>query len=196
MSSVVRLNVPPFESAAPTSLAALHRSLVPAESTQCDAHCNPCPKCLAAQEQAMAEAGRLARDLGLRLSQLVEDALAQHVAKMEADQSRLIGAILSAILPDMADASLRSSLAKEITEATDSNPRAKLVIAKNPALKLGDLPDDSRLSFQDDDSLPLHQLQLSQDSGKTLIDPDSIIEACVARLNAILNVTAVKPETE
>lgn len=196
MSSVVRLNVPPFERTEPTSLAALHRPLVSSDATQCEAHCNPCPACLEAQKKAVEDAGRLASDLGLRLSQLVEDALAQHVARMEAEQARLIATVLTAVLPNTADAALRSSLKDEISTALSQNARSELTLAKNPALDLGPLPEGAKLTFVEQSNLPLHQLRLSDDSGTTLIDPQAIIDACLARLSPLLDATSVPSETD
>lgn len=189
MSSVVRLNVPPFEPTAPTSLSALRRPLVQTDDHACDAQCEPCQTCRAAQQAAVEQARALATDLGLRLSQLVEDAMAERLAKIEADQSRLVARILEGVLPHLADAALRRALGDEIARATHSLKDVRLHLVKHPSLNLGVLPDTSRLDLTDDPDMPLHQVRLHDASGTTLIDPDAIIQACLSRLSPALSET-------
>lgn len=182
MSTVVRLHVPPFEPAAPTSLAALRRPLIQAETVHCEAQCQPCPVCVAKQAAEVETAMKLSSDLGLRVSQLVEDALSHHIARIEAQQAELIASVLTGVLPHLADAALRSALTDELSDAAEPLRTEPLRLRKHPELDLGPLADDTRLEIEDDASLALHQIQLRDGEGVTQIDPDRLITACLARL--------------
>lgn len=185
MSSLVRLNVPPFEPAAPTSLAALRRPLVAPEATHCDAQCKPCPQCEAAQAERIAEARKLSADTGLRLSQLVEDALTQHVARMEAQQTTLVSTILTQLLPHLADAALRRAIGEELNAAFQSLRNEPLKLVKHPDLDLGPLADDARLTFEEDASLSVHDVRLRDGAGTIQIEADTLIQACLTRLKTL-----------
>lgn len=182
MSKVVRLQVPPFESTPPTSLAALRRPLINPESTRCAAHCQPCPSCLAAQDAAVTAAKKTASDLGLRLSQLVEDAIAEHVVRIETEQTQLITAVLEGVLPHLADAALRSALLDELSCATDSLRTEPLHLRKNPELDLGSLPDSMPVKIENDPAVPMNRLDLRDGDGTTRIDAQALINACLVRL--------------
>lgn len=182
MSTVVRLQVPPFEPASPTSLSALRRPLISQETTRCAAHCQPCPACLAEQEKAVKAAEKTVSDLGLRLSQLVEDALAKHVARIEAEQTQLITAVLEGVLPHLADASLRSALLDELSVAADSLRTVPLHLRKNPALDLGPMPDTVSVKIENDPAVPMNRLDLRDGDGTTRIDAQALINACLVRL--------------
>lgn len=204
MSNLVRFHVPPFEATPPTSLAALRRPLINPEATRCAAHCQPCPSCLAAQEQAVKDAKKTASDLGLRLSQLVEDAMVQHVARIEAEQTALISAVLAGVLPHMADASLRSALLGELSVAANairtgpSGPSGSLQLRKNPALDLGDLPDTAQVQIKDDPAMPMNTLDLRDGDSTTRIDAQTIINACLLRLGKTVEPThadIISPDT-
>ena len=117
MSELIKLRVPPFVPTSPTSLSALTRPLVDADSSPCGAQCTPCPVCEAAQAAEVEAARKLSADLGLRLSQLVEDAIDTHVARIEAQQTQLVQTVLSAVLPHLADVNLRSALSEVLMEA-------------------------------------------------------------------------------
>lgn len=192
MSNLVRFHVPPFEATPPTSLAALRRPLINPEATRCAAHCQPCPTCLAAQQKAVKAAKKTASDLGLRLSQLVEDAVAQHVARIEAEQTALISAVLAGVLPHMADASLRSALLAELSVAGDAlrkGPSGSLQLCKNPALDLGNLPDTAQVQIKDDPAMAMNTLDLRDGDSTTRIDAQTIINACLLRLGKPLGPT-------
>ena len=182
MSNLVRFQVPPFEATPPTSLAALRRPLINPEATGCAAHCQPCPTCLAAQEKAIATARKTAADLGLRLSQLVEDAMAKYVARIEAEQTALISAVLAGVLPHMADASLRSALLSELSVLADALRTDSLQLFKNPALDLGDLPDTAQIQIKDDPAMPMNTVDLRDGDSATRIDIQAIVNACLLRL--------------
>lgn len=182
MSKIVRLQVPPFEATPPTSLAALRRPLIKPESTRCEAHCQPCPSCVAAQEKAVKAAKKTASDLGLRLSQLVEDAIAKHVARIEAEQTQLITAVLEGVLPHLAEASLRSALLDELSVAADSLRTVPLHLRKNPELDLGPLPDNVQVKIENDPAVPMNRLDLRDGDGTTRIDAQVLIDACLVRL--------------
>lgn len=182
MSNLVRFQVPPFEATPPTSLAALRRPLINPEATRCAAHCQPCPTCLAAQEQVVKDAKKTASDLGLRLSQLVEDAMVHHVARIEAEQTALISAVLAGVLPHIADASLRSALLGELSVAADALRTEPLQLRKNPALDLGALPDTAQIRIKDDPAQPMNTLDLRDGDSTTRIDAQAIINACLLRL--------------
>ncbi|MEM9599384.1 MAG: hypothetical protein AAF926_00045 [Pseudomonadota bacterium] len=186
MSTVVKLNVPPFEPTAPTSLSALRRPLIAPEHANCEASCKPCPTCEARQAEALAEARKLSQDTALRLSQLVEDALAQQIARIEAEQAQLVTTVMQAILPRLADAALRSALCEEIAKAMEGRRETRFVLAKHPDLDLGPLADDARLSVLDDTNLILHHVELRRDGGTTHINPEPLIDACLARLSAVI----------
>lgn len=182
MSKIIRLHVPPFEPTSPTSLAALRRPLIRPETTRCDAHCQPCPTCVAVQDKAVKAAEKTASDLGLRLSQLVEDAIAKHVARIEAEQTQLIATILEGVLPHLAEASLRSALRDELSVAAESLRTVPLYLRKNPELDLGPLPDSVQVKIEDDPAVPLNRIDLRDGDGTTRIDAQAIINACLVRL--------------
>lgn len=182
MSKVVPLQVPPFEPMSPTSLAALRRPLINPETTHCDANCQPCPSCLAAHEQAVKAAKKTASDLGLRLSQLVEDAIAKHIERIEAEQTQLITAVLEGVLPHLADASLRRALLDELSVAAESLKTAPLYLRKNPELDLGTLPDSVQVKIEDDPAVPMNRIDLRDGDGTTRIDAQALIDACLVRL--------------
>ncbi|MGJ8560739.1 MAG: hypothetical protein ACSHX3_10925 [Litorimonas sp.] len=182
MSKIVRLQVPPFEATPPTSLAALRRPLIKPETTRCEAHCQLCPSCVAAQEKVVNAAKKAASDLGLRLSQLVEDAIAKHVARIEAEQTQLITAVLEGVLPHLAEASLRSALLDELSVAADSLRTAPLHLRKNPELDLGPLPNNVQVKIEDDPTVPMNRLDLRDGDGTTRIDAQVLINACLVRL--------------
>jgi hypothetical protein len=182
MSEIVRLHVPPFEPTPPTSLSALRRPLIKAETTRCEAHCQPCPTCLAAQDKAITAAKKTASDLGLRLSQLVEDAIAKHVERIEAEHTQLITAVLEGVLPHLAEASLRSALLDELSVAADSLRAVPLRLRKNPELDLGLLPDSVLVKIEDDPSIPMNRIDLRDGDGTTRIDSQTLINACLSRL--------------
>lgn len=182
MSNLVRFQVPPFEATPPTSLAALRRPLVNPETTRCAAHCQPCATCLATQEQAVKDAKKTASDLGLRLSQLVEDAMATHLARIEAEQTALISTVLAGVLPHMADASLRSALLAELAASSDALRAEPLQLRKNPALDLGALPDTALIKIKDDPAVPMNTVDLRDGDGTMRIDAQTIINACLLRL--------------
>lgn len=182
MSKVVRLQVPPFEPTPPTSLAALRRPLINPETTHCDAHCQPCPSCVAAQDKALKAAKKTASDLGLRLSQLVEDAIAKHISRIEAEQTQLITAVLEGVLPHLAEASLRSALRDELSVAAESLRTVPLHLRKNPELDLGTLPDNVQVKIEDDPAVPMNRIDLRDGDGTTRIDAQALINACLVRL--------------
>ncbi|GLQ21451.1 hypothetical protein ACFFUB_10525 [Algimonas porphyrae] len=183
MNTVVKLNVPPFEPASPTSLSALRRPLVDQAQPGCDAHCQPCASCEAKQADAIAEARKLSQDTALRLSQLVEDALVKQLARIEAEQVALVTTVLTTVLPHLADATLRSLLADEIATLSDGSRGTTFILVKHPDLDLGPLADDARLSIACDDALTLHHVELRREGGTTHINPQPLIDACLARLN-------------
>lgn len=183
MSSVVRLKVPPFEPAAPTSLAALRRPLITPDHSHCDSHCQPCSVCEAKQVKAVEAAKKLSQDTALRMSQLIEDALATHIARIETEQANLVTAVLKAVLPHLNDSALRSALTEEISRAAESMRDPRFTIAKSPDLDLGELNADSRITLEDDPRLSGHHVELRRDGGATHIDPEPLIAACLARLN-------------
>lgn len=182
MSKIVRLPVPPFEPTSPTSLDALRRPLIKPEDTHCAAHCQPCAACLATQEKAVNAAKKTASDLGLRLSQLVEDAIAEHVARIEAEQTQLVTTVLEAVLPHLADAALRSALIDELSTATNSLRTEPLRLRKNPDLDLGPLPDNAAVKIEDDPTVPMNLIDLRDGEGVTRIDAQALIDACLVRL--------------
>ncbi|WP_298915584.1 hypothetical protein [uncultured Algimonas sp.] len=182
MSDIVRLHAPPFEPAAPTSLKALHRPLVAPDASHCEAHCRPCPACRAAQAAEVDAASKMSADLGLRLSQLVEDALAQHVARLEAEQAELVATILRGLLPALGDAALRSALAEELSAASQPLRSATLRLRKPPGLDLGPIPEGGRLQIEDDASQPMHTLSLADGDAVTTLDAQALIDACASRL--------------
>jgi hypothetical protein len=182
MSNLVRFQVPPFETTSPTSLAALRRPLINPEATGCAAHCQPCPTCLKAQEKAIATAKKTSSDLGLRLSQLVEDAMVQYVARIEAEQTALIAAVLAGVLPHMADAGLRSALLSELSVVADAIRTDGMQLFKNPALDLGELPATAQIQIKDDPAMPMNTIDLRDGDSATRIDAQAIINACLLRL--------------
>jgi hypothetical protein len=188
VSDIIQLHAPPFEPAAPTSLAALSRPLVREEASRCPNHCSPCPTCQADRDSAVAaarEEGRKeASGLGLRLSQLVEDALATHVARLERQQAELIGSALRAVLPRLADRALRETLAAELAQhaAKPLLADTALRLRKSPDLDLGPLPDSPRLDIQDDPALAPGRLVLAQGDARTTLDAQPVIDALMARL--------------
>lgn len=182
MNKIIRLKVPPFEPASPTSLDALRRPLIKPEATQCAAHCQLCASCLATQDKAVKAAAKIAADLGLRLSQLVEDAIAEHVARIEAEQTQLITAVLEGVLPHLAEASLRSALRDELSAATDPLRTGPLYLRKNPELDLGSLPDSVQVKIEDDPDVPMNRIDLRDGDGTTRIDAQALIDACLIRL--------------
>lgn len=185
MSSLVKLHVPPFAPASPTSLTALHRPLVQADSTRCEAHCSPCPTCEAAHQAEIAAAQKLSADLGLRLSQLVEDAISTHIARLEAQQIELVQTVLTAVLPHLADTNLRHALSDVIAEALDPLKQVTLHLTKHPELDLGPLAKDASLKIEDDPTHPRHSLSLREGEGLTTLDAAPLIEACLARLTGL-----------
>lgn len=182
MSNLVRFQVPPFEATPPTSLAALRRPLIKPETTACAAHCQPCATCLAAQDKAVKAAKKTASDLGLRLSQLVEDAIAKHITRIEAEQTQLITTVLHSVLPHTADASLRSALRDEISIASEQLRNTPLYLRKNPALDLGPMPENADVRIDDDPDVPIGRIDLHNGDGATQIDAQAVINACLARL--------------
>lgn len=182
MSKVVRLKVPPFEPTSPTSLEALRRPLVKPETTRCDAHCKPCQTCDAAQKKAIKAAQKTASDLGLRLSQLVEEALATQLKRIEAQQAALITTVLEGVLPHLADLSLRRALMDELANAAEPLKSVSLRLRKHPSLDLGEFPDTSSLIFEDDPSMPVNKLELCDGDARTILDAQSLIHACLVRL--------------
>ena len=183
MSGIVKLQVPPFAPTSPKSLAALRRPLVQAEASNCEQHCRPCAECQARQQAEIEAARKLSSDLGLRLSQLVEDALAKQIARIEAQQTALVSSVLSAVMPHLADATLRSSLMDVLNEATDPLKDVTLTLTKHPDLDLGPLSKDTRLTIIDDPSHPRDSLSLREDDSLTTIDAAPLIAACLSRLN-------------
>ncbi|MEM7729191.1 MAG: hypothetical protein AAF311_07935 [Pseudomonadota bacterium] len=188
MSTVIRLNAPPFEPAAPTSLAALRRPLVDAQASRCDSHCSPCPACQAAQAAAVESARKAAQasasDLGLRLSQLVEDALGTHIARIETQQAELVSAVLGAVIPHLADTALRRALEDEILAATAlAQQGMSLQLVKHPDLDLGNVPA-GRLQIEDDPAQPRGSLSLKAGDGLSTLDVRPLIDACLARIGA------------
>lgn len=182
MSGLIKLHVPPFAPTSPTSLSALTRPLVDANSSPCGAQCTPCPVCEAAQAAEVEAARKLSADLGLRLSQLVEDAIATHVARIEAQQTQLVQTVLSAVLPHMADVNLRSALTDVLAEALDPLKDVTLHLTKHPELDLGDLPDNGALRIEDDPSHARDSLSLRDGDSLTTIDAAPLIAACLSRL--------------
>ena len=183
MSGIVKLQVPPFAPTSPKSLAALRRPLVQAEASHCEQHCRPCAECQARQQAEIEAARKLSSDLGLRLSQLVEDALAKQIARIEAQQTALVSTVLSAVMPHLADATLRSSLMDVLNEATDPLKTVTLTLTKHPDLDLGPLSEDTRLTIVDDPSHARDSLSLREDDSLTTIDAAPLIAACLSRLN-------------
>ena len=182
MSGIVKLHVPPFAPTSPRSLAALRRPLVQEEASHCASHCRPCAQCEAQRQAEIEAAKKLSADLGLRLSQLVEDALATHIARIESQQTELVQAVLAAVLPHLADTNLRNSLSDVLNKALDSLKDVTLTLTKHPDLDLGDLSEDSRLKIIDDPAHPRDSLSLRDGDGPTTLDAAPLIEACLSRL--------------
>jgi len=182
MSDTARHHVPPFAPTPPTSLDALRRPLIKPEDTHCASNCQPCSACQAAQEKAVAAAAKTAADLGLRLSQLVEDAIADHVARIEAQQTELITTVLAGVLPHLANVSLRSALIDELAAAADPLRTAPLRLRKHPDLDLGDLPDTAAVKIEDDASVPMNMIKLREGDAVSTLDAGALIDACLARL--------------
>ena len=183
--SVVRLNVPPFTPAAPTSLAALRRPLVQPELAHCANHCQPCETCRAAHAAEVAAASKHAADTALRLSQLVEDALTQHIARLEAEQTQLVTTVLGAVLPHLANASLRAALTDELRAISDPLKTLDVRLAKPPSLDIGQLPAGHSVTLEDDPNLFGQVVEVRIDSSTTRLDADALVNACVERLNSI-----------
>lgn len=183
MSDVVRLRVPPFAPAAPTSLAALTRPLIQPEQTRCEAHCQPCESCVAEQVAQVKAARKTASDLGLRLSQLVEDAMAQHMARIEAQQSELVSTVLGAVLPYLAQDTVRRTVHSELTASLADPLRTEtLRLSKSPDLDLGVIPQTDRLSVTNDAALPIDQIMLTQGDAQTEIDASALVQHCLSLL--------------
>lgn len=182
MNDIVRLHVPPFEPTAPTSLAALRRPLVDADTVHCASQCAPCSVCKARHEAEVAAAAKLSNDLGLRLSQLVEDALDTHLTRIETQQAHLIATVLNAVLPQLVDTNLRSALSAELAAMTAPLRDVTLIVNKHPDLDLGPIPDGARLEIQDDPNHPRDSLSLRQGEGLTRIEPNNLIQACLGRI--------------
>lgn len=183
MSKIVKLHVPPFAPVSPTSLSALRRPLIEPDPNRCDVNCAPCPKCDERHLGELEEAKKLSADLGLRLSQLVEDALATHVARIEAQQTELIRVVLAAVLPHLADTNLRHALSDVLSDALDPLKEVSLHLAKHPDLDLGDIPDGVRLTIEDDPAHPRDSLSLRDGDSLTTIDAAPLIAACLSRLS-------------
>ena len=183
MSEIVRLHVPPFAPASPISLAALRRPLIQEDATHCAAHCQPCEVCQSAQKAEIAAARQSSADLGLRLSQLLEDAVSNHASRIEAQQTALVTTILSALLPDLAQENLRQTLQSELSEAL-SDPMCvdTLRLRKNPDLDLGTLAETTDFKVQDDPTVPVTQIILAAGEGTTRLDAQPIIDLCRARM--------------
>lgn len=193
MTTIVRLQVPPFEATPPTSLAALRRQLIQPETTRCASHCQPCATCIAAQDKAVKAAKKTASDLGLRLSQLVEDAVAKHVQRIEAQQTTLITAVLEAALPHMANANLRAALAEELRVVADPLRTTPLRLRKHPDLDLGALPETAQVRIDDDPTIPMNQIDLQEGDATTTIDANALINACLAHLGKPALASAAPP---
>jgi hypothetical protein len=148
---------------------------------------------LAEQEEALKAAKKTASDLGLRLSQLVEDAITKHVARIESEQTQLITAVLEAVLPHLADASLRSALLEELSVASNSLRTVPLHLRKNPNLDLGPLPDTASVKIENDPTVPMNRLELRDGDGTTRIDAQALINACLARLGKPVPQTLSNP---
>lgn len=183
MSSIVKLQVPPFAPTSPKSLSALRRPLVEAEASHCASHCRPCAECEAQQHAQVEAAKKLSADLGLRLSQLVEDALATHIARIEAQQTELVQTVLNAVLPHLADTNLRNSLMDVLGEALDPLKDVTLTLTKHPDLDLGAISEDARLQIVDDPAHPRDSLSLRESDSLTTIDAAPLISACLSRLS-------------
>lgn len=197
MSTVVRLQVPPFEPTPPTSLAALRRPLINPETTRCASLCQLCDACIAAQDKAVKAAKKTASDLGLRLSQLVEDAIAKHIARIEAQQTELITAVLESVLPHLAEASLRSALLDELAVAADPLRNAPLHLCKHPDLDLGSLPETAQVKIENDPSVPVNSITLRDGDGLTKIDAQALINACLVHLGkSVPDIPASAPSAE
>jgi hypothetical protein len=130
----------------------------------------------------VAAAAKLSNDLGLRLSQLVEDALDTHLTRIETQQAHLIATVLNAVLPQLVDTNLRSALSAELAAMTAPLRDVTLIVNKHPDLDLGPIPDGARLEIQDDPNHPRDSLSLRQGEGLTRIEPNNLIQACLGRI--------------
>lgn len=146
----------------------------------------------------MKAAKKTASDLGLRLSQLVEDAIAKHITRIEAEQTQLITAVLHGVLPHTADASLRSALRDEISVASEQLCNTPLYLRKNPGLDLGPMPENAAVRIDDDPAVPMGRIDLHKGDGATQIDAQAVINACLVRLGKPVTLQAndtLSPDT-
>ena len=145
-----------------------------------------CESCRVASAELQALAARQADDL----TSQIEDIQSRFDGELEKLQMDLAARLrvglnqcLTALFPSLAQASLRKALEVEISQSlTDTLPESLSVKISSDVSDIIDVPNG--ITLTQDSNLTGHIVEIQQGEARTRLDPDVILNRCLALLNS------------